>query len=263
MKIILLLSLLVVSTSCFKTAEEIKREQQMETQVNQSSQMVAELTLQLKDLQTKLANATGQIEEVGHHAKTQTEQTTMTFTQTIAQLSEQVKALTEENKQNKLKISALEKEVESQKDYIQKVNSTLSKMAGGSSSSKSSKVSAASSNSLADAHKLFEKSKQKEALELYLQLIDSGKLSAANANHAYYNTGLLYFWKKDYDNALIYFSKIYTKYPKSSWAPRSLIQIARSFKAQGKTAEANATYEEFLKNYPKDNLAKEAKEEMK
>ena len=255
MKLTLLIVLSLITTSCFKTAEEIKREQQRNIQIEQSSQMVAELTLQVKDLQTKLANATGQIEEIDHNTKTKTEETTMTFTQTIAQLSEQVKVLSQENKQNKIKIEALEKEVESQKKYIKNVNSTLGKIAEPTKSS--------SGNKLQAAHKAFEKNQQSKAITLYQEALSEGKINARQRNHARYNLGLLHYWKKDYDNALVYFSKIYTKYPKSSWAHKCLLYIGKSFKGQKKTAEANATFEELIKKYPKSSSAKKAKKEMK
>lgn len=255
MKLVALLPLLLIFTSCFKTAEEIKREKQRDTQIQQSSQMIAELTLQLRDLQTQLANATGQIQEIDHNTKTKTEETALTFTQTVAQLSEQVKVLTEENKQNKIKIEALEKEVEGQKKYIKSVNSTLGKIAGPTKSSSSSKLS--------QAHKAFEKNKQKKAMRLYEEVLAEGKVNNRQKNHARFNIGLLHYWKKDYDKALVYFSQIYTKWPKSSWAPRCLLYIGRSFKGQKKIAEASATFEELIKNYPKSKHAESAKKEMK
>lgn len=255
MKFISLLTLSMLLTSCFKTAEEIKKEQQRDTQIKQSSQMVAELTLQVRDLQTKLANATGQIEEVEHNTKTKTEETTMTFTQTIASLSEQVKALSDESKINKTKIAALEVEVESQKKYIKNVNKTLGKIAGPTKRSSSSKLKI--------AHKAFEKNQQKKATKLYLDVLNSGKINARQKNHVRYNLGLLHYWKKDYNNALVYFSQIYTKYPKSSWAPKCLLYIARSFRGQKKMAESNATYNELIAKYPKSSSAKSAKKEKK
>lgn len=250
-----LLALPLLLSSCFKTAEEIRIEKQRDTQIKQSSQMVAELTLQVSDLQTKLANTTGQIEEVEHNSKTKTEETTMTFTQTIASLSEQVKILTQENEQNKVKLASLEKDFESQKKYIKSVNRTLGKIAGPTKKS--------SSNKLKSAHKAFEKNHQKKAIALYLEVLNEGKINARQRNHVRYNLGLLYYWRKDYGNSLTYFSKIYTKYPKSSWASKCLLYIARSFKGQKKLAEANATYSELIAKYPKSSSAKKAKKEVK
>ena len=71
------------------------------------------------------------------------------------------------------------------------------------------------------------------------------------------------YWNKQYDEALSYFSNIYNKWPKSSWAPRALLQIARTFKKQNKMDEAKATYSEIITNYPKSSEATKAKKENK
>ena len=113
------------------------------------------------------------------------------------------------------------------------------------------------------AHKAFEANKQKKAKELYLQVLAEDKVNNAVKNHVFYNLGLLNYWSKKYDDALVYFSKIYTKYPKSSFAPASLLYIGRSFKNQNKTDEAKATFEELIKNYPKSRHAKSAQKELK
>ncbi len=257
-KIITLLTLSLLVSSCFKTAEQIRRDKMvdgMQVQLQQSSSLVADLTMQVSDLQTRLASATGQLEEIDHKSTTRTQQTAQTFTQTIASLSEQVAILTKENTENKSKIISLSKELESQKKFISKVTGTLSKITGPTKSS--------SGNKLKQAHKAFEKNHQKSAMKLYLEVLDENKINARQKNHVNYNIGLLHYWKKDYDNALAHFGPIYTKWPKSSWAPRALLQIARTFKKQGKKDEANATYEEIISKYPKSSQAKTAKKELK
>jgi TolA-binding protein len=250
-KILILLSISLITTSCFKTAEQIRRDKvvdNMEIQVKQSSGLVADLTMQVSDLQTRLANATGQLEEIDHKS-------TQTFTQTIAQLSQQVSIMTKENIETKNKILELTQELESQKKFISKVTGTLTKMASPSKSS--------SGNKLKTAHKAFEKNQQNKALNLYLEVLQENKINARQKNHVSYNIGLLYSWKKEYDSALGYFSPIYTNWPKSSWAPRALLQIARTFKKQGKNDEANATYEELVSKYKDSSQAKTAKKELK
>lgn len=261
MKLFSFLCISLIFTSCFKTAQEIRKEKEQQIQVQQSSQMIAELTLQIRDLQTQLANTTGQIQEIDYNTKTKTEQTAMTFSQTIEQLSEQVKILTEENKQNKSKIEGLEKEIAGQKEYINNVNTTLEKIA--KSTNDSSDSSASSGSLVQQAHKAFEKNQQKKALTLYEEVLAQGKINNRQKNHVRFNLGLLNYWKKDYDKALVYFSQIYTKWPKSSWAPRCLLYIGRSFKKQKKVEEANATFQELIKKYPSSNHAKTAKQEIK
>ena len=170
------------------------------------------------------------------------------------QITEQLQGLTDENKLQKEQISALSKELEQQKDYIKNVTKALKGFSGNSQSKDSL---------LSQAHKAFEKNRQKEARELYNQVLSEEKINNAQKNHVYFNLGLLDYWNKNYDKALVYFSKIYTKYPKSSLSPRALLYIARSFLKSNKKDEAKATFAEVINKYPKSKQAKSAEKEMK
>ena len=254
MKSFYLITLLLLS-SCFKTAEEIKREKLIDQQLSQSSKIIAELSTQVSDLKGGLASTSGQLEEIDHKSKQSNENQLLFFNQSITQLSEQVKILTEENSKTQADIKNLRKEMKNQKRFIQKVTGTLSKMSGEAPKS--------SSSLLKSAHTAFEKNKQSKAKKLYLEVLAQNKISNAKKNHVYYNLGLLNYWSKKYDDALVYLSKIYTKYPKSLFAPGSLLYIGRSFQKQNKSDEAMATFQELIKNYPKSKQAKTAKKELK
>ena len=258
MKHLIILTLLLSLTSCFKTAEEIRRDKMvdsMEVQMRQSSSLVASLQMKIDELQNKLASTSGQIEEIDHKATTTNQQTTKSLSQTIASLSEQVTILNKENTENKNNISQLSSELDAQKKFISKVTGTLTKITGPTKSSSSSKINS--------AHRAFEKNQQKEATKLYQEVLASGKINNKQKNHVRYNLGLMSYWNKQYDEALSYFSNIYNKWPKSSWAPRALLQIARTFKKQNKMDEAKATYSEIITNYPKSSEATKAKKENK
>lgn len=254
MQKIYLITLSLILCSCFKTAEEIKREKQVDQQLSQSAKLMTELTGQVQNLQNQVALATGQLEEMDYKTKQNNLEKAQTIGENITQLNEQVKVLLEENKTLKSKVSKLEKDINEQKKYIKKVTGALSSVA--TSSSKKS------SNSLSKAHTAFEKGK-KNAKDLYLKVLEEGSINAAQRNHVYFNLGLLEYRSKKYEKALVYFSKIYTKYPRSSFAPRSLLYIARSFKGSNKTEEANVTYQELIEKYPKSKHAKTAKKELK
>ncbi len=258
MKILSSLLFLLLLTSCFKTAEEIRRDKlvdSMSSELQQSSSVIAGLQQRVSELQNKLASTSGQIEEIDYKATTTNQETTKTLTQTIASLSEQINVLTKQSKDNQNEIKRLSREVQGQKKYISKLTGTLTKITGPTKSS--------SGSLLKRAHKAFEKNKQKEATRLYEEVLASGKINNKQKNHVRYNLGLMNYWNKRYNEALTYFSSIYTKWPKSSWAPRALLQIARTFKKQNKKAEATATYEEIISNYPKSAQAKKAKKEIK
>lgn len=217
--------------------------------------IIADLTTQVEDLKARVANTTGQVEEIGHrHAQVADDQA-KTMEQKIAQLEGQVQLLLSENRLNKEEIQNLKAELKRQKKFTKSVTNTLVSMTGATKSS--------SNDKLKKAHKLFEKNKQKKAKDLYLEVLAEEKINAAQRNHVYFNLGLLDYWSKNYNDSIVYFSKIYTKYPKSSYAPRSLLYIGRNFKKLNKSDEAKATFNELLKNYPKAKQVKYANEELK
>lgn len=258
MKLILLSLISLSLTSCFKTAEQIRREKvvdNMEQELKQSAKIIAELTTRVQTLQNGQMQATGKIEEINHLQETKSLEQQKTTENILNQINEQVQVLIENDKRNQKKISNLDKEVSSLRNYIKSVSGTLTKIAGPTKSS--------SQNKLQDAHRAFEKNKQDEAAKLYKECLVEGKINARQRNHVYYNLGLMDYWNKRYDSALVSFSKIYTKSPKSSWAPKALIYLARTFKKQKKQDEALATYSELIKKYPKTSEAKKAKKEMK
>jgi TolA-binding protein len=247
---LILMSTLLVS--CFKTAEQIQREKkvdQMSVQYDQSSKIIADLQLQVKDLQNRLANTTGQLEEIDHLQKEMSEKQKKTLNELVAQLSEQVNLLILESKNQKADIQKLQAEINKQKAYTKKVTKSLSKITD-------------TQPSYANANKLFEANKMREAQAMYEEVLAAGKINAAQRNAVRYNLGLINYWNKKYDDSAAYFSQIYTKWPKSSYAHKSLLYIARCFDKMGKKAESKAAYGEIIKKYPKSSSASKAKKEM-
>lgn len=245
-----LYSLLLLS-GCFKTAEQIQREKKVDSMTDrqeQSAKLVAELTQRVQALQNQLGATTGQLQEKDYEQNKQREEKMQAMQSTIDQLQAQVEALNAKVRDQQKSIHQIEKQIKKQKKYIKKVNSTLTDIDQGG---------------LQSAHKLFEKGKSSQAIAAYEGVLAENKISAAQKNHVYYNLGLLNYRKKKYDDALSYFSKIYTKYPKSSWAPRALLFIAHSLDKKGLKAEAKAAYKKVLKEYPKSRQARKAKKELK
>lgn len=257
---IALLSISFVLTGCFKTAEQIRREKQIDTmgsQMDQSGHLVAKLTQQVNELQTKLNAFNGQIEELGHNQQMSLNEHLTTLGGNIRSLDEQVKALRLENEENKKHTQRLEKELQENKAYIQKVNSTLETLSKPQASVKKK------ATDIQAAHSAFEKSDMKTAENIYLQVLEEGKINAAQRNHVWFNLGLINYNRKTYEESLVYFSKIYAGYPQSSWAPRALLYMARSLGNLKKSNESKGAYQEIIKKFPDSPHAKTAKEEMK
>jgi len=253
-KTVSILTLSLLLTSCFKTAAELKRERDIDSQLTQSSRIIAELTSQVSELKGGLASNSGQLEEYDHRSKTNAEVQQVNFSQTVAQLSEQVKVLIEDNKLTQSQVAALSQDVKKQQNFIKKVTGTLSTM---SSTPKTGK------SLLNQAHKNFEKNHLTKAMPMYERVLSENKINNSQKNHVYFNLGYIKFHKKKYEEAKVYFSKIYTKYPKSSYAPRSLLYLARTFKKQNKTDVSSALFDELIAKFPKSKQAIIAKKEMK
>lgn len=255
-----LLMVLFFTSGCFKTAEEIRREKQvdqMSVQLEQSSKLVATLTQQVSSLQARLDSTSGQLEEIGYKTTSNQQETQETFTQTTAQLAQQLTILKNDVDQNKSSLNSIQDSLNAQQKYLNKLNTTLAKLTGINSSTNSS-----SKSLLKDAHNAFEKNMQKEAKELYEQVLSVGNLNASQRNQVWFNLGLLDYWSKNYSDSSVWFSKIYTKYPKSTLAPRSLLYLARNFNNLGQKEESIATYATLIKEFPKSSHAKKAKKEM-
>jgi TolA-binding protein len=254
---ILLLTIPLLLTSCFKTAEDIQREKKVNQQLEQSSRIIAELTSQITELRGGLASTSGQIEELDHKSVKTKEEQQQTFGQSLSQLAEQMKIISEDNSKVKLELQSIREEQTKQRNFIKKITGTLSSIANGKPTKKKS------SSKLRNAHRQFEKNKLVKAKQLYLELLSGKTINAAQRNHVFFNLGLMDYWNKKYNDALVYFSKIFSKYPRSSFAPRSLLYIARSFKKLNKRDEANESFSVLIRDYPKSKHAKTAKEEMK
>jgi TolA-binding protein len=93
-------------------------------------------------------------------------------------------------------------------------------------------------------------------------LIDAEGLTPGDNNKLLHGLGRVEYGLKNYDKALVYFSKVYTKYPKASLAPSSLLFIARSLKKLGKTDEAKEAFNRVAEDYPDSSEAAEAKKEI-
>ncbi len=241
MKSIILLSILFSLVSCFKTAQQIQQERFLNTaedQFKSQQQTIAKLTLEVRDLQDKLNKMSGNMEEFQQSSPSSAEE--------MMALQERVKALQNVAKENETKITSIRGQVKKQNTFVKKVTSTLGGM----------------TSTYKMANSEFEKGRYKKAKDLYQEALTE-KVNAAQKNLIWFNLGYIDYNQKNYDNALIYFSKIYTKFPKSSYAPRSLLYIARSFHKKGQKPEAKQTYEELIAKYPKSKHVKYAKDELK
>lgn len=255
MKLIAIVLPILLLTSCLKSTEDLRREKvvdQLEAQMKDRQALLADMTAKFEEFEERVAQVNGQIEAIEYKQKNLEEQQQQKLVETLKQLKEQMGNMQNTIDEQNKTIASLKAELQTQQSYVKKVTKTLS----GISKSTSYKPT------LQKALGHINKGRYKKAKPLLEELL-AEKLSAADRNKVYHGLGLVKFNAKLYDESITYFSKIVTKWPKSSLTPNSFLFIGKSFKAQGKTDEAKATFDALIKNYPKSKVVSTAKSELK
>ncbi len=98
--------------------------------------------------------------------------------------------------------------------------------------------------------------------EAYARIATEHRGSQAAARALLLSAGVLFSEAKsaaDYAAAEKRFAQVSQEYPDSPWNPQAAIGVAASLKAQGRTAEATAKYEDITKRYASSPVIGEAK----
>lgn len=255
-KILPIIALLIFSTACIKTADQVNRERRFESMsenMKDSQGLLADMVSQLKDMQSQLNKLNGRVEELEHKNK-------QIDPEALKKMNENMTLLQSQQQSDSEQLSKISAELKEQRGFLEKVTTSLSTMGNEKPRSSSKKKSAKTELSGAlYLVKVGEYSKAKSELEA---LIDDEELSPGDINKLMHALGRVEFYTKNYDKALVYFSKVYTKYPKSSLAPNSLLYIAKSLKKLGKKDEAKEAFARVVEDYPGSNESAEAKKEI-
>lgn len=253
MKFVVIAVLALSAAGCLKTAEQVKREQRVENmsqQLSDSQNIVADMTVMMKGLQQQIDQLSGKVEELQHQQKATSGADLQGMSENLNLLRQQVQSLNEnQQKQNT--------ELVQQRAFIEKVTEKLGKM--GAQRSEGPKKNPKSD--IEEARALINKRKYSEAREILEAMVDNSAVNAADQNKALHALGLIEYQQSNYEKGLVFFSKIFTKYPKSSLAPNSLLYIGRSLAKLGKKEEAKQAFSEVVSSYPESSSAKDAKKE--
>ncbi len=249
MKITTLMLLALVSlTGCLKTAEQVKREQRFEAmseQLSESQNIVADLTVMLKNFQAQIDSLNGKVEEIQKAQKEVSGSDLKAMNESLNLMKGQLEVIQK-------KTDSQEQELKEQRQFIEKVTDKLGKMGSASAPKKNSKAS------IQEARKLMSKKKWGDARSILEDIIADGS-NPADVNKALFAMGEIEFNQKNWEKSLVFFSKIYTKYPKSSLAPASLLHIGKALNQLGKKDEASQAFTELRANYPGSAAAKEVR----
>jgi TolA-binding protein len=253
MKHLGLVFVMFLSFSCIKTAEQVQREKRMESmseQMKDSQGLVADMVSQMKDMQSQLDKLTGRIEEIEHRNK-------QLDPSDIAKMNENMTLIKTQQETDSAQLTQIQAELKEQRAFIEKVTASLSSPKASPAAQKKSAKS-----ELTHALDLVKSNAYKEARTELEALIDHPELSPGDHNKVLHGLGRVEFYTKSYEKGLVYFSKIFSKYPKSSLAPSSLLFIGRSLEKMGKKDEANEAFKKVIEDYPSTKEARDAKKEL-
>lgn len=247
MKYLTLISLLIFS-SCFKTTEQIQREQVVDNLSNQT----ASTNSRISDLQEEITNLRGLIEESSHKNKPE---------QYVKPLQEEITLLKTRLGNQEETITQIKAQNEEQKKYLEQVLATLEKM--NLDLNKDLKPKKKKDNNknptLKDALKLFKDKKLPEAKDAYEELASSSKKATEKAEAIHY-LGIISYLEKDYDSAIARLSTLFTDYPSSPHLSSGMLVLAKTFQKKKMKDESKQTLTELISRFPKAKEAKEAKE---
>ncbi len=229
----------IVAISC-KTQEEIQREETIDkavVQVGENQKLLAQSAIKLQAVEEALAKITGKMDEVQYNNQ-------QTYGQKMTEINGRIDLLEQSN-------NALSQEMEDQKDYTKKVIKALDKL-----STTSPKKS--TGGAYQEAVRNYQRGRYKTAKKQFLRLLDKKRVKGAQRARALHNLGMISYMDKSNEQTLVYFSKLYTDYPKSSYNKNGLLVLAKTFQRLGRKDKAKATLEELLSKFPKAKQKKEA-----
>jgi len=259
MKLTLLL-LLILTVGC-KTQEDIRREKNLEVlneQVTQTQKSSANNQSRFDSLEREVAKLSGNIEEFAHNRGSEQKE--------VLLLKDRIKTLEETISKQNENMVALSEKFNEQSKFIEEVHATLKDMSGKEvkktkekSNDSEEKTEVSKAESIQAAVALIKSKNYTESKEMLLNLLENKKLKKKEKPQAIFYLGQIEFRTKNFDEAKVYFSKLYTEYPESSLNSVALLNLAKSFIQLKSKEEAKQTLEELMDKFPGTKEATEAK----
>lgn len=236
--------LLIGLISC-KTQEDIRREKTMENineKINQTQQVNANVSTRFQTIEEQLLKLNGSVEELDH--KKDLEQ-------------KDINLLKENNKKQNELINELTKKYTEQSQYLEQVLKTLKELTE-KKPEPIEKERPKEEVSLKSGLLKFKENKFEEAKSILSDILETKKSSKGDKTTSLFYLGVIAFKQKNYDDSKVYFSRVFTETPESSFAPDSLLYLAKTFSALKLKSEAKETLEELISRFPHSKQAKEA-----
>ena len=180
----------------------------------------------------------------------------------LTALDSKIKTLEEENellkKENDTLKKALEEFVKLQNENIKTLNNSIKDILKELKELKSKKTLNVK-EAMKKAKAYFFGNKLYKAKELFLYTLENGYLPATSS----YYLGEIAFKQKNYKEAIFYYKKSITLYPKkTSFTPKLLYHTGISFLKLNQKEKAKLTFQKLINDFPNSKFAKLAKKEL-
>lgn len=231
--------LLLLGASC-ATQEDIDRRERMERameQVREQQGLLAQAIARTQSVEERVAAVTGRVDEVRHDGE-------RAYGDGISALSARVDALEESQRR-------IEEALDEQSGYVRKVIETLDKMGKKSRRPSSSPYDQAMRN--------YRRGRYKTAKGQLLGLLEDKGVKGSRRARVLHNLGMIAHMDEDDEQALVYFSKLFTEQPGSAYNKNGLLFLAKSFGRLGREDRMRSVLGELLSKFPDAKQAPEAR----
>ncbi len=252
----LLLSLL--STACIKSAEQLQREKRFESmsqQMGDTQGLLADLVAQMKDMQAQLDRMNGRLEEIEHQQK-------QVKPENLASMNETLNLVKTKQETDGAQLLQIQAELKEQRGFIEKVTESLAAVKESAKSVSRTEKKKSARGELERGLEQIKKNDYAGARTILEGLIDHEGLTPGDRNKVLHGLGKVEYYAGNHEKAMVYFSKIFTKFPRASLAPSSLLFIGKSLEKMGKPDEAKQAFKKVVEDYKNTNEANEARKQL-
>lgn len=260
MKWILILFILV---SC-KTQEQIRREQLVESlasQMRQGQNVSANFTVELAEVKKQIMQLQGMIEESGQQSQVSQETRITDLQSRVQVLEEKTNTLVTKLDEQAKAIETMKTQLTEQGKYLETLLKTLKNINKAPKSTK--KKTASKQSPYQEAMESYSKGQYKMARAQLAKLESSKSYKSKARARILHNLGMAEYMLKNDQNALVYFSKLYSEQPTSAYNANGLLFMAKCFQRLKRNDEAKATLQELMTKFPKSKKVAEAKKLLK
>ncbi|MDO9183249.1 MAG: tetratricopeptide repeat protein [Bacteriovorax sp.] len=257
LQLLTVLSFLVALSAC-KTQEDIRREKTVENlneQVAQTQKNSANANSRFVSFEEELAKLSGKLEESTHNKQQEVKD--------VALLKERLNSIEETNKKQTEYMKALNEKLQEQSKYIEQVIASLSSL--NEQKDQVKKKEAKENNdspsevaSIKNAVAKYKAHDTEDSKDMFLTLLENKKIKKKDKESAFYYLGMIEYKEKNYEEAKVYFSKLFSENPDSTFAASTLLNLAKSFVQLKSKDEAVQSLDELIARYPKSKEAQEA-----